>query len=179
MNEQGDNEVRAPRIELIGDNSMAKEKAWAASPPQDASSGDYGLPVPQNPPHVCPACEYNLTGLTSRRCPECGTPFTLIEARRAARRNEPIEIEDRRAQRWQQAGLIAGWALMAAAIAAPMIASRAIDRWGLFGRTVIVLMCLSGAWMYTAYRHRTLAEAVFLAGAASAMISGFFVYLRW
>lgn len=38
-------------------------------------------PVPQHPVHLCPNCDYNLTGLTSRRCPECGEPFSLSEAR--------------------------------------------------------------------------------------------------
>jgi hypothetical protein len=38
-------------------------------------------PVPSSPAHLCPRCDYNLAGLTSRRCPECGSPFTLIAAR--------------------------------------------------------------------------------------------------
>lgn len=28
---------------------------------------------------VCPSCGYNLTGLTTARCPECGTQYTLNE----------------------------------------------------------------------------------------------------
>jgi hypothetical protein len=28
---------------------------------------------------ACPTCGYNLTGLTTTRCPECGTQFTLDE----------------------------------------------------------------------------------------------------
>src|SRR4051794_10903304 len=28
---------------------------------------------------VCPACGYNLTGLTSTRCPECGAQYTVDE----------------------------------------------------------------------------------------------------
>ena len=31
--------------------------------------------------HLCPNCDYNLTGLIERRCPECGEPFDLGEAR--------------------------------------------------------------------------------------------------
>jgi fucose permease len=42
---------------------------------------------------VCPNCGYNLTGLTSTRCPECGTPFTLDEllANQPARATAEIE----------------------------------------------------------------------------------------
>ena len=29
----------------------------------------------------CPACGYNLRGLTEQRCPECGRPFTFYEIR--------------------------------------------------------------------------------------------------
>lgn len=32
----------------------------------------------------CPNCDYNLTGLTERRCPECGTAFELAELLRLA-----------------------------------------------------------------------------------------------
>lgn len=39
------------------------------------------LPVPAKPLHLCPSCDYNLTGLISRRCPECGDSFTLDDAR--------------------------------------------------------------------------------------------------
>ena len=38
-------------------------------------------PIPERPLHLCPSCDYNLTGLTARRCPECGKPFTLRQAK--------------------------------------------------------------------------------------------------
>ena len=41
-------------------------------------------PVPSWPAHLCPRCDYDLTGLTSRRCPECGAAFTLVAAREHA-----------------------------------------------------------------------------------------------
>lgn len=38
-------------------------------------------PIPERPLHLCPTCNYNLTGLTRYRCPECGNRFTLNDAR--------------------------------------------------------------------------------------------------
>lgn len=42
-------------------------------------------PVPRLPGHVCPTCDYDLSTLRSRVCPECGNLFTLADARRRAR----------------------------------------------------------------------------------------------
>ncbi len=39
-----------------------------------------GPAIPEFPEHRCPTCDYNLTGLTARRCPECGRAFTMREA---------------------------------------------------------------------------------------------------
>ena len=39
-------------------------------------------PIPAFPLHVCPTCDHTLTGLTSRRCPDCGKAFTLADARK-------------------------------------------------------------------------------------------------
>jgi hypothetical protein len=60
-------------------------------------------PVPAGPQHLCPTCDYILTGLVSRRCPECGDPFTLDEARRRAVDRSPAIRRMHRAaqaQRW-------------------------------------------------------------------------------
>ncbi len=46
-----------------------------------AEPGTAGQPIPNKPQHICPACDYLLTGLTTRRCPECGECFTLRDAR--------------------------------------------------------------------------------------------------
>lgn len=66
---------------LAGEPGNAAPRSFGKVEPV-ASAAD--APVPAFPPHVCPNCDYNLTGLTSRRCPECGEPFTLLDARRTA-----------------------------------------------------------------------------------------------
>ena len=36
-----------------------------------------GWRLARNAPPTCPACGYNLSGLSACRCPECGTTFVL------------------------------------------------------------------------------------------------------
>ena len=48
----------------------------------------------------CPRCDYNLTGLSRSRCPECGTTFDWDEVRRAAEHRPRIAFE--RARRWRK-----------------------------------------------------------------------------
>jgi hypothetical protein len=74
--------------------------------------------VPSQPAHVCPTCDYNLTGLSSRRCPECGEAFTLAEARMAAfALSEPMTRYVRH-RRWNRFKLVLGVGLMAASFVA-------------------------------------------------------------
>ena len=40
----------------------------------------------------CPICGYNLTGLSSARCPECGSAFTIDELVRRQPGREQVEI---------------------------------------------------------------------------------------
>ncbi|MBU0639107.1 MAG: hypothetical protein KKB50_09605 [Planctomycetes bacterium] len=47
----------------------------------------------------CPACTYNLTGLTSPRCPECGRAFDWEQVRRAAANQPRIAFERARGSR--------------------------------------------------------------------------------
>lgn len=53
-------------------------------------------PIPRVPAHVCPHCRYHLTGLTTRRCPECGKLFTQREALAAGRGEKPAQEKARR-----------------------------------------------------------------------------------
>jgi len=48
----------------------------------------------------CPRCEYNLTGLTEARCPECGALFSWEAVRAAAERRPTIAFE--RARGWRK-----------------------------------------------------------------------------
>ncbi len=59
---------------------------------------DRAIEVPDDEQLYCPACAYNLTGLVTARCPECGSLFDL-EALRAIRDDElaytmPWELTD-------------------------------------------------------------------------------------
>lgn len=42
---------------------------------------------------VCPTCGYNLTGLTSTRCPECGAQLTIDQLLASQPKREAAEIE--------------------------------------------------------------------------------------
>jgi hypothetical protein len=78
-------------------------------------------PIPQRPLHACPHCDYNLTGLTSRRCPECGEPFTIAEARARGFELSAGGQEYRKSLRADRAVLLLGLALMAFGLGFPCI----------------------------------------------------------
>lgn len=82
--------------------------------PEDESLVQPG-PVPEDPPHHCPACDYNLTGLYSRRCPECGRPFRLFETRRERWPPTPQMIQDRKVARRDFGRMILGLTMTFAA----------------------------------------------------------------
>ena len=44
-----------------------------------------GEPIPPGMDLHCTQCGYNLTGLTDRRCPECGNRFDIAATQRANR----------------------------------------------------------------------------------------------
>ncbi|MFQ5805545.1 MAG: hypothetical protein ACE5I3_03735 [Phycisphaerae bacterium] len=70
----------------------------------------------------CPGCEYNLTGLTEPRCPECGAAFDWDEVRRAAANVPTITFE--RARGWRKLpAFLVTWATV---LLAPWIFARQI-----------------------------------------------------
>lgn len=88
---------------------------------RSAQSSDPALiPVPAVPLRTCSTCGYPLTGLLSRKCPECGTPFSI-----AAGRNVTIiptsEVEDRRAVALDYVKSVLGLIVLGAGILAPWI----------------------------------------------------------
>lgn len=94
------------------------------------------LPVPASPLHLCPNCDYNLTGLVSRRCPECGDSFTLSEARhRAIETSEEVQSFVR-ATKWDGGRKALGIVLI--------VASFAVINWVPPGSFVVVRRYVGG-----------------------------------
>jgi hypothetical protein len=77
--------VTAPLLWLLGTILLWRESA-AERAERLADSGRNAL--------VCPTCGYNLTGLTSTRCPECGTQLTLESLVAAQPARETAELTD-------------------------------------------------------------------------------------
>lgn len=139
--------------------------------PTGGLDGDASHPVPAHPLHLCVECEYILTGLTARRCPECGTPFTLLEARRQGRSLLPEFRRDRRAIRLANAGLYVGSALQALAVIVPMVmhwrAGSLLNLW----LVIIAVLVGVGVCMYKLTWDRTWPEAMLLGGVVAALVS--------
>jgi len=97
--------------------------------PTDGGTPPPEYPVPAAPLHLCPNCDYNLTGLTSRRCPECGEPFTIPDARIHASDQSPAMRRFYRVVWLDRAGGIVGVVLIAAAFIVPHAVSGGCANW--------------------------------------------------
>ena len=133
-------------------------------------AGDYGRPVPEQPPHLCPECDYNLTGLVSRRCPECGTPFTLPEARRHAGVFSPAAQNERRSVRLDRMFFYGGLVLLVAGMVTPMV----IPWQGVarivalrFWMTMLTILILAISWIYKSKLDRPWSDGMVFAGLLS------------
>ncbi len=94
-------------------------------------------------PPACPACGYNLTGLTDNRCPECGGIFIWREVQRQAARAWSQAVRLRHANQDSRTGLMmasAGWiGLGLAVLAGPGVFS-ALLHIGAFGAAVMAVV---------------------------------------
>ncbi|HEY3245428.1 MAG TPA: hypothetical protein VGM03_18965, partial [Phycisphaerae bacterium] len=90
----------------------------------------------------CPSCGYNLRGLITRRCPECGFHYDLPAVRMLA-------ISDAVRQSDAAANMLT-WSLIASALALPAI----LVRFGLgFGVSLALMIAASAVVLFVLYRY--------------------------
>lgn len=146
----------------------------------DAPSAEGGpspeYPVPAAPLHLCPTCDYNLTGLTSRRCPECGEPFTLSDARIHALDQTPAMRRFHRLSRLDRVGGVVGLVLIVAALIVPHAVSGGCASWPILrmtGRGLLVssfvVPIVIVLWMANFYFEVRWSRMFFAAGLLSAL----------
>lgn len=137
---------------------------------------DRHLPIPEeDPPHRCLQCDYILTGLVSRRCPECGTPFKL----RAPHRTPTIGGQDRTAILSDRIAFRGGILLLIAGTVAPMISLDGSDSFSVPLRFLMVgcgMLILTVAFAYKSFFQRTWPEAMLLAGLSSVALATLLVF---
>lgn len=139
--------------------------------------GDYGLPIPEDPLHVCPECEYILTGLTSRRCPECGSPFRLSEARCHAKMLSPAGKLDKKAVLGQRIAFYAGLCLLILGTFAPMLLFPQAASLSIFLMIFCGSVILLGAFLWKLYYQKTWSDAMLLAGIVSGTIGAILILI--
>ncbi|HSW44417.1 MAG TPA: hypothetical protein VLM89_02485 [Phycisphaerae bacterium] len=90
----------------------------------------------------CLKCDYNLTGLTSDRCPECGAAIDWSAAREA--RDAEVRRPGTRWERWPWYLKPAGFAVTAfqAALMPWVLARQLRERAGIVHAMVFLLLCL-------------------------------------
>lgn len=144
--------------------------------------------IPARPLHLCPTCSYNLTGLIERRCPECGNPFTLREAREHAfATSGPMKelLDQINTERYQAiAGvfmLCVGWylannvSLSFSPLSASFLRLGAITFSGVVQLLLLIAILLPGM-LWKVYGDLSSARACFIMGMIS-IVFGFLISL--
>jgi hypothetical protein len=173
-------EETPPRIEL---QPVVSETIQRHIPESErAALAEAGLPesspIPDRPEHVCPTCDYNLTGLTSRTCPECGAEFTLLEARMRGVETSDSVRRMMRLVRMDQIKTYVGAAGIAVSFWSQNVASGSLSGWlglQLSPRGTVMLallpMLFIVIWGYKQVWDRSWPDAILLAGIASATLA--------
>lgn len=178
----GDEKDNAPRIEL---EPVVSETIQRHIPESKrvalAEAGlPEGSPIPEKPLHVCPNCDYNLTGLASRRCPECGEEFSLHEARmRGVEMSKPIQRMLRR-ERIERMKVYVGTAAIVFSVWWQNVTPGSVSGWLGFqlsprGTVMLALMPMLFViiWGYKTVWDRSWSDAIFLAGGATGALALF------
>lgn len=143
----------------------------------DISDEFLPAPIPESPPHICPICDYNLTGLKRRRCPECGELFELYEARRHGAKMHVRGRQDWMIARMNWLALVMGLVLFFGSITTGSIMLR--DSKGHWPLWLVVSGALVAAWvfMFRVYFGKNRAHTVFAAGLIMATLVGMMLVL--
>lgn len=176
-----------PLIELVPTTPTSElppggkfEERWVTTE-QQIESGAVQIPVPEEPLHLCPTCDYNLTGLTARRCPECGEPFTLPDARDRGVEKSIGYHRYFATERYEQWKYRIGWLLIFVGFLMPVLLFRPSGRpaWGLRGGGMIFLtpILLAFACFYKVIRDTTWADAILVAGLGAALLGAAITFL--
>jgi hypothetical protein len=108
--------------------------------------------VPNSTNYRCAHCNYILAGLTSRRCPECGEPFTIDSAQMHGREPAPDMVNLISAVRRDTIKFYSGVGLLVAGFMIPNIAGGAFRTSGPMSfRGLVMLIIIFPAMMFTAY----------------------------
>lgn len=133
---------------------------------------DDGAPLPDRDGMRCPNCDYDVRGLPSRICPECGNTFRVSDVKKAGLPYVPGFEEDFKAIRRANIHRYVGFALIAASMLT----------WGVMGvHPVIVIaftipLILIGMLVTTAFQ-RPFETGVFITGLICAGVSAFFIFV--
>lgn len=143
-------------------------------------SSDPGNPIPDRPGYRCPQCDYDLRKLPGRVCPECGSPFTIGEARVAGLAHDPRAADDHRAMLQHKILVRASIAAFVLCFFAPFVVSGTWPTAGmLFIQLILTLPFLvigaGAAYIFM----RTVSESAIIATALYLGFTIVYVALFW